>query len=55
MTTDGFIATRRPLQPASGQWPAQNSVHKLAWFIRRKPRGLIAASIQYGHAYTQML
>ncbi|WP_446046371.1 hypothetical protein [Streptomyces olivaceus] len=27
----------------------------LAWFIRRKPRGLIAASIQYGHAYTQML
>ncbi|SOD83051.1 apolipoprotein A1/A4/E family protein [Streptomyces sp. Ag109_G2-15] len=27
----------------------------LAWFIRRKPRGLIAASIQYGHAYTRML
>ncbi|MFB6506504.1 MULTISPECIES: hypothetical protein [unclassified Streptomyces] len=27
----------------------------LAWFIRRKPRGLIAASIQYGHAHTQML
>jgi integrase len=27
----------------------------LAWFIRRKTRGLIAASIQYGHAYTQML
>ncbi|GAB1325714.1 hypothetical protein ACE1SV_00530 [Streptomyces sennicomposti] len=23
--------------------------------LRRKPRGLIAASIQYGHAYTQML
>jgi hypothetical protein len=27
----------------------------LAWFIRRRPRGLIAASIQYGHAYTRML
>lgn len=27
----------------------------LAWFIRRKPRGLIAASIQYGHAYTRTL
>ena len=27
----------------------------LAWFIRRRPRGLIAASIQYGHAYTRIL
>ncbi|MEU5108170.1 hypothetical protein AB0H07_38935 [Streptomyces sp. NPDC021354] len=27
----------------------------LAWFIRRRPRGLIAASIQYGHAFTRML
>lgn len=27
----------------------------LAWFIRRRPRGLIAASIQYGHAHTRML
>lgn len=27
----------------------------LAWFIRRQPRGLIAASIQYGHAHTRML
>jgi integrase len=27
----------------------------LAWFIRRRPRGLIAASIQYGHTYTRML
>jgi hypothetical protein len=27
----------------------------LAWFIRRRPRGLIAASIQYGHLYTRML
>lgn len=27
----------------------------LAWFIRRRPRGLVAASMQYGHAHTQML
>ncbi|MFD7627546.1 hypothetical protein ACFV7Q_16155 [Streptomyces sp. NPDC059851] len=27
----------------------------LAWFIRRRPRGLIAAAIQYGHAHTRML
>ncbi|GHF33784.1 hypothetical protein [Streptomyces fumanus] len=27
----------------------------LAWFIRRRPRGLVAASIQHGHAHTQML
>jgi integrase len=27
----------------------------LAWFIRRRPRGLVAASIQYGHLYTRML
>ncbi|MFF2185091.1 hypothetical protein [Streptomyces sp. NPDC058155] len=27
----------------------------LAWFIRRRPRGLVAASIQYGHAHTRML
>ncbi|MBS2545530.1 hypothetical protein KGQ19_01470 [Catenulispora sp. NL8] len=26
----------------------------LAWFIRRRPRGLIAASIQYGHAHVRM-
>jgi hypothetical protein len=27
----------------------------LAWFIRRRPRGLIAASIQYAHLHTRML
>lgn len=26
----------------------------LAWFIRRRPRGLVAASIQYGHVHTRM-
>jgi hypothetical protein len=27
----------------------------LAWFIRRRPRGLVAASIQYGHLHTRLL
>jgi integrase len=27
----------------------------LAWFIRRRPRGLVAASVQYGHVQVQML
>ncbi|WP_248511465.1 hypothetical protein [Streptomyces sp. D2-8] len=27
----------------------------LAWFIRRRPRGLVAAAIQYGHLHTKML
>ncbi|MEU8967126.1 hypothetical protein AB0C89_36300 [Streptomyces sp. NPDC048491] len=27
----------------------------LAWFIRRRPRGLVAASIQYGHLQTRLL
>jgi hypothetical protein len=27
----------------------------LAWFIRRRPRGLVAGSIQYGHVNTRLL
>lgn len=27
----------------------------LAWFIRLRPRGLVAASIQYGHLHTRLL
>jgi hypothetical protein len=27
----------------------------LAWFIRRRPRGLVAGSIQYGHVHTRLL
>ncbi|MGI5194547.1 hypothetical protein ACQEVY_13085 [Streptomyces sp. CA-288835] len=38
-----------------GRLAASRFRRTLAWFIRRRPRGLIAASIQYGHAYTQML
>ncbi|MGW7641592.1 hypothetical protein [Streptomyces decoyicus] len=40
---------------AGGAIAASRFRRTLAWFIRRKPRGLIAASIQYGHAYSQML
>ena len=38
-----------------GRLHASRFRRTLAWFIRRRPRGLIAASIQYGHAYTRML
>ncbi|MBC7304355.1 MAG: hypothetical protein H5T78_25845 [Nocardia sp.] len=39
----------------SGGLNASRFRRTLAWFIRRRPRGLIAASIQYGHAHTRML
>ncbi|WP_433858472.1 hypothetical protein [Streptomyces kronopolitis] len=43
--------------PDDGRGPLAASRFRrtLAWFIRRRPRGLIAASIQYGHAHTRML
>jgi hypothetical protein len=43
--------------PDDGRGPLAPSRFRrtLAWFIRRRPRGLIAASIQYGHAHTRML
>lgn len=48
---------RKDLIPADPAGPIVSSRFRrtLAWFIRRKPRGLIAASIQYGHTYTRML
>lgn len=27
----------------------------LAWFIRRRPRGLVAGSLQYGHVHTRLI
>jgi hypothetical protein len=27
----------------------------LAWFIRRRPRGLVAGAIQYGHVHTRLI
>jgi hypothetical protein len=43
--------------PDDGRGPLAASRFRrtLAWFIRRRPRGLIAASIQYGHLHTRML
>jgi hypothetical protein len=48
---------RRDQIPDDGRGPLAPSRFRrtLAWFIRRRPRGLIAASIQYGHLYTRML
>ncbi|MCC9706160.1 site-specific integrase [Streptomyces sp. MNU76] len=38
-----------------GRLTASRFRRTLAWFIRRRPRGLIAASIQYGHLHTRIL
>ncbi|WP_329309746.1 hypothetical protein [Streptomyces sp. NBC_01262] len=50
-------AGRTDLIPDDGRGPLKASRFRrtLAWFIRRRPRGLIAASIQYGHAQVRML
>jgi integrase len=47
----------------SGQIPADRNGplnasrfrRTLAWFIRRRPRGLVAGSIQYGHVHTRLI
>lgn len=47
--TDGIPADQSgPLAPSRFR-------RTLAWFIRRRPRGLVAASIQYGHVHTRLL
>ncbi|MFE2050971.1 hypothetical protein ACFXAS_21000 [Streptomyces sp. NPDC059459] len=38
------------MQPASGQWSAQNSVHNFAWHIAHQPFGVVAGARQYQHA-----
>ncbi|MCT7365031.1 hypothetical protein A7G45_19345 [Mycolicibacterium llatzerense] len=38
-----------------GQLTISRFRRTLAWFIRRRPRGLVAASIQYGHVHTRMI
>lgn len=38
-----------------GRLSASRFRRTLAWFVRRRPRGLVAASIQYGHLYTRLL
>lgn len=47
---------RSDLIPDDGRGPLKTSRFRrtLAWFIRRRPRGLVAASIQYGHLHTRI-
>lgn len=45
-----------PIPPdPHGQLTISRFRRTLAWFIRRRPRGLVAASIQYGHVHTRMI
>ncbi|ORI18325.1 hypothetical protein [Rhodococcus sp. 1168] len=45
------------LIPADRNGPLNASRFRrtLAWFIRRRPRGLVAGAIQYGHVHTRLL
>ncbi|MFZ3494393.1 hypothetical protein ACODT5_14425 [Streptomyces sp. 5.8] len=43
-----------PADPRGGL-TASRFRRTLAWFIRRRPRGLVAASIQYGHVHTRII
>ncbi|KAA0022782.1 hypothetical protein FOY51_12745 [Antrihabitans cavernicola] len=43
-----------PPDPTDPNIPARRLRRTLAWFIARKPRGLVAAAIQYGHLKVQM-
>lgn len=43
-----------PPDPIDPSIPARRLRRTLAWFIARKPRGLVAAAIQYGHLKVQM-
>ncbi|MGW2539493.1 hypothetical protein ACWC5I_01110 [Kitasatospora sp. NPDC001574] len=48
---------RSEVIPPDGKGPLAASRFRrtLAWFIRRRPRGLVAAAIQYGHLHTRLL
>ncbi len=46
---------RTDVIPPDGRLACSRFRRTLAWFIRRRPRGLIAASLQYGHAETMIL
>lgn len=49
-----MLCRRPPSGPGqrSGQRSVLNHVHKLAWHIARRPGGLVALAIQYGHLRT---
>ena len=43
-----------PLDPR-GRLNISRFRRTLAWFIRRRPRGLVAGAIQYGHVHTRLI
>ena len=43
-----------PLDPL-GRLNISRFRRTLAWFIRRRPRGLVAGAIQYGHVHTRLI
>ena len=47
----------RPGIPPDPRGRVNNSRFRrtLAWFIRRRPRGLVAGAIQYGHVHTRLI
>lgn len=51
---DPVLCRRPPSGPGrrSGQRSVLNHVHKLAWHIARRPGGLVALAVQYGHLRT---
>lgn len=54
---DYAAARGRPGIPADAHGAIANSRFRrtLAWFIRRRPRGLVAGAIQYGHVHTRLI
>lgn len=53
-----YVAPRgRPGIPLDPQGPINITRFRrtLAWFIRRRPRGLVAGAIQYGHVHTRLI
>ncbi|MCY0927898.1 hypothetical protein OTB20_17090 [Streptomyces sp. H27-H1] len=57
VNTECQVLGRTDLIPddGRGRLTASRFRRTLAWFIRRRPRGLVAATVQYGHAHTRML
>ncbi|WP_304106093.1 hypothetical protein [Mycolicibacterium bacteremicum] len=51
------VAHGRPGIPLDPHGPINISRFRrtLAWFIRRRPRGLVAGAIQYGHVHTRLI
>jgi len=54
-STAGRLGTEPIPADRSGPLNASRFRRTLAWFIRRRPRGLVAGAIQYGHVHTRLL